>query len=225
VARAARTGESAGAGPYLCHNSDPDLVYRPDVDELYLFYTVQQRSVRCSSYNRNELRLIRSHDGVRWSAAETVLSWDLAKAPLYLSPGVVYRDGSFELWMAGNGGVVHATSRDGFVWSPVAPVRIDAKPWHLDVEFDEARSAYWMVYVDSPRPGSKLRLATSSDGLSWAVYPAPLLVPGRAWDDNRIYRATFVEGSGTFRVWYSAESRLGQWHIGYAEAASVALSP
>jgi hypothetical protein len=204
--------------PACDHNSDPDLVYRPDTDELYLFYTEQRRSQYCGALNENHLRLLTSRDGVHWSSPQTVIRWDLGRAPLYLSPSVVYRSGVFELWIAGGGGVVHATSGDGVSWSPLSPVRIGAAPWHLDVEYVEARSQYWMLFVDSPFAGSTLRLATSRDGLDWDVYPDPLLVPGSRWDDERIYRATFLYGvDARLRVWYSARSRLGLWHIGYSE--------
>jgi hypothetical protein len=207
--------------PACDHNSDPDLVYHPGTGELYFFYTEQQRGERCDALNENHLRLLKSSDGVHWSVPQTVLSWDLAKAPLYLSPGVVYRSGSFELWLAGNTGVARATSNDGIHWSALEPVRIDAAPWHLDVQYVEARSEYWMLFVDSPLAGSKLRVAMSKDGIAWNVYPAPLLVPGPVWDDERIYRATFLYGdNGVLRVWYSASSRLGVWHVGYAEIAA-----
>jgi hypothetical protein len=210
--------------PACDHNSDPDLVYHPETDELYLYYTEQQRSPYCGALNDNHLRLLKSRDGVHWSRPQTVISWDLGKNPLYLSPGVVYRGGSFELWIAGAGGVVHATSSDGVNWSALEPVHINATPWHLDVHYIEGRSPYWMLFVDSPLAGSKLKLATSKDGLNWEVYPEPLLVPGLGWDDERIYRATFLYGDdGRFRVWYSARSRLGQWHVGYAETGQSSL--
>jgi hypothetical protein len=78
-----------------------------------------------------------------------------------------------------------------------------------------------MLFVDSAMAGSRLRLATSKDGVAWNVYPAPLLVLGPVWDDERIYRATFLYGdNGVFRASYSARSRLGLWHVGYSEIAA-----
>lgn len=205
------------ATPACDHNSDPDLVYDPDDGKLYLFFTEQQRSERCGSLNENRLRLMTSSDGVNWSPPITVISWDLANDPLYLSPGVVYRSDSFDLWLAGNTGVGYATSGDGVHWSAVGPVRIAAKPWHLDVQYVAARSEYWMVFVDSPTAGSKLVLATSKDGIRWDVQPTALLAPGPSWDDERIYRATFLLGAdGRLRVWYSAKDRFEQWHVGYS---------
>jgi hypothetical protein len=211
--------------PACDHNSDPDIVYDPRSDELYLYYTESQRAQYCGAVNENHLRLMKSSDGVHWSAPQTVMSWDLGKDPLYVSPAVVYRRGSFEMWMASDaGGVVHATSEDGVNWSALQRVGIDGTPWHLNVLYAERESRYWMLFVDSPLAGSRLRLATSEDGLTWDVYPAPLLAPGSGWDDERIYRAAFLYGDdGRLRVWYSARSSAGQWHIGYSEASLGSL--
>lgn len=212
--------------PACDHNSDPDLVYRPDLDQMYLFYTEQQRAPRCGHLNENRLRLTRSSDGVHWTAPQTVISWGLANTPLYLSPAVVYRDRVFRLWLAGPHGVVQSSSTDGIIWSAPAPVVMDATPWHLDVEYLDARSEYGMLFVDSPRQGSQLMLATSRDGTDWSVYPTPLLAPSHAWDDARIYRATFLaDADGRLRVWYSAQSLIGQWHLGYAETTPSNISP
>jgi predicted GH43/DUF377 family glycosyl hydrolase len=209
--------------PACDHNSDPDIVYDPRHDELYLYYTELERAEYCSSVNENHLRLLKSPDGVHWSDPQTVMSWDLGKDPIYVSPAVIYRRGSFEMWMAGDSGVVHATSEDGVNWSALQTAGIDATVWHLNVDYVEGESQYWMLFVDSPLAGSRLRLATSEDGLTWDVYPAPLLAPGSGWDDERIYRAVFLYDEGRLRVWYSARSSAGEWHVGYSEAALGSL--
>ncbi|HXF51870.1 MAG TPA: hypothetical protein VNM43_09335 [Dehalococcoidia bacterium] len=212
--------------PACDHNSDPDLVYDPDADALLLFFTQQQRRSRCGAVNENRLLLMRSSDGVHWTAPRVVLRWNLDTSPLYLSPAVVYRDGTFHLWLASQtAGVAHATSADGVQWSPLEPVSIDALPWHLDVEYVSELSRFWMLFVDSPSAGSRLKLATSDDGVQWAVREQPLLEPGRGWDADRIYRATFVYEEGPrLRVWYSARSRGGQWHTGYTWSGASATA-
>jgi hypothetical protein len=196
------------------------MVYNPATDELYLYYTESLRAQYCGAVNENRLRLMKSPDGVHWSGPQTVMSWDLGKDPLYVSPAVIYRGGSFEMWMASDAGVVlRATSEDGVNWSALQRVSIDGAPWHLNVAYVEGKSQYWMLFVDSPLAGARLRLATSGDGLTWDVYPAPLLAPGSGWDNDRIYRATFLyDDEGRLRVWYSARSSAGEWHTGYSEA-------
>jgi hypothetical protein len=204
--------------PACDHNNDPDIVYNPQTDELYVYYVELMRSSRCGSVNENNIRLLKSADGVNWSGPETVMSWDLSTNPIYLSPAVVYREGAFAVWMAiPDGAVVHATSNDGVHWSSVKPVTLAASPWHLDVQY--VGGEYWMLFVDSPVAGSNLRLARSRDGLSWDVQTAPVLTPGADWENDRIYRSTFVydDAAKRVRVWYSARSTAGQWHVGYAE--------
>jgi hypothetical protein len=57
-------------------------------------------------------------------------------------------------------------------------VSIDSAPWHFDIAYVKERSEYWMLFVDSPVAGARLRLATSEDGLNWTVHPDPVLSPG-----------------------------------------------
>jgi len=206
------------AFPPCDHNSDPDIVYNPRSDELYLYYTEQRRAEYCGTTNENRLRLLRSSDGIHWEGSQAVVSWDVAKEPLYLSPAVVYRDGRFELWLTTGDEVVRATSEDGVSWSPLEPVSIDSAPWHFDIAYVKERSEYWMLFVDSPVAGARLRLATSKNGVNWTAYPDAVLSPGSGWDGERIYRSTFLcDAGGVFRVWYSAKSGDGQWHVGYTE--------
>ncbi len=207
------------SAPSCDHNSDPDLVYNPSNDQLYLYYTRQARSSRCSGENSNDILLLTSSDGADWSAPQSVMHWNLGSYPLYLSPAVVLVDDTFHIWIAGGGGVLHATSKDGVTWSPVQQADIAAKPWHLDVLYVDKR--YVMDYVDSPGSGAHLMLATSSDGLTWTTYPNPLLSPTSGWDDDRIYRSTLLydPDAHLFKLWYSAKGSNGQWHVGYAESA------
>ena len=213
--------------PPCDHNSDPDIVYNPRTDELYVYYTEVLRAERCGAgVNENSLKLITSSDGVHWSAPRTVMRFDLDTEPLYVSPAVVYRDGVFELWMVSNRDeVVHATSTDGVSWSPLEPLEIGQVQWHLDVLYIEPKAEYWMLFVDAPVAGAALKFATSADGLRWRDYAAPLLTPGAGWDDERIYRSTFLydPAGDLLRVWYSAKNRAGEWHIGYTEAGYADL--
>jgi predicted GH43/DUF377 family glycosyl hydrolase len=123
------------------------------------------------------------------------------------------------MWLASNTTAVgYATSPDGVNWSPLATVEVTPAPWHLDVLYVDKQ--YVMDYVDSPLAGAHLMLATSSDGLKWTTSPNPLLSPTSNWDSERIYRSTLLYDAGArlFKLWYSAKSNDGQWHVGYAES-------
>ena len=212
--------------PPCDHNSDPDIVYNPDTDRLYLYYTEARRSSSCGAgENENHVKLITSGDGVQWTAPQTVMSFDLDSSPFYVSPSVAYRDGVFHLWLASSeNSFVHATSTDGVNWSPPEALSMTPMPWHVDVAYVEPEAEYWMLFVDSPDSGANLRFARSEDGLNWSVCEAPVLRPGPGWDNERVYRATFLYGGeGLLRVWYSARSQAAEWHIGYTEGTYPGL--
>lgn len=217
--------------PACDHNSDPDIVYNPRTDELYLYYTELRRPRYCGpQVNENRVKLITSSDGVRWTAPQTVMTFELDSNPVYVSPSVVFEDGAFQMWMAGSeGALVRATSPDGIEWSALQDASIDDTPWHVDVRYIEERAQYWMLFVDSPGSGSNLKFAASGDGLEWLACEQPLLSPSDGWDNERIYRATFDydESTGKLRVWYSARSDEAEWRIGYTEAdfGMLAASP
>lgn len=206
--------------PACDHNSDPDIIYDPGNDELYVYYTEQLRAERCGNQNTNSVRLVTSSDGIVWSAPQTVMTWNLDVDPLFLSPAVVYVGGVFQMWLAGGpSGVAHATSDDGVSWSPLDAQVVAPVPWHLDVA--NVDGEFLMLIVDSPVAGARLIGATSRDGVRWVSGNVPMLGPSGGWDDERIYRSTLVYDGATGRLhlWYSARSNSGQWHIGYAEAA------
>lgn len=209
------------ARPPCDHNSDPDLVYNPDTDELLLYYTEVRRSEYCGAgTNENFVKLVRSTDGVNWTEPQTVMSFDLDIYPVYVSPSVVYRDGQFQMWMASNtNALIHTTSRDGVTWSPVEELAQAPRLWHVDVVYVEPKAEYWMLFVDSPLSGAILGLATSQDGLAWSSCQAPVLTPSLSWDNDRIYRSTFLyeEGIDLLRIWYSARSDAAEWRIGYTQ--------
>jgi len=206
--------------PDCDHNSDSDIAYNPRTDDLYVYYTEQSRADRCPGENGNSIRLVTSADGINWSAPQTVMNWDLDTDPLYLSPAVVYVDGIFHMWLASSASsVAHATSDDGVRWSPLEPIDVTPAPWHLDVAYVDGE--FVMLLVDSPVAGAHLVAATSNDGVKWSAGSDPILSPGKGWDDERIYRSTLLydDSMRLLRLWYSAKSSAGQWHIGYAEAA------
>lgn len=210
------------ARPPCDHNSDPDIVYNPATDELFLYYTDVRRSEFCgANSNDNFVKLTRSKDGVTWTEPQTIMRFDLATNPIYVSPSVVYRDGVFQMWMASNENtLVFSTSADGIAWSPLEELDLSPALWHVDVKYVEATSEYWMLYADSALSNGNLRLATSLDGLGWIPCRNPLLSPSDGWDSDRIYRATFLyeEGSDLLRVWYSARSTASEWRIGYTQS-------
>jgi hypothetical protein len=187
-------------GAYL---SDPDMVYDPDTRLLSVYY----REVTDS----NLIEVIRSADGVRWSAPVTVVS---VPRHLAVSPTVVRRSAREWLMWSVNAGAAGCTapattvelrrSTDGLAWSDPETVQLGyggATPWHIDVEWIPSRHEYWGVY-NAKTPGScmteVLRFATSPDGVTWTEFPSPLLRAGAIPEfADVVYRASIAYDPAT----------------------------
>jgi hypothetical protein len=209
------------ARPILGYLSDPDLVYLPETRELWLYY----RQVT----THNIVQLIRSADGVIWSAPA-----ELVRVPNHglISPSVVRRSPN-DWWMwsvdAGTDGCGAAAtsvelrrSTDGVQWAD--PVTVDLvqpgySPWHIDVQWIPSRHEFWAVY-NGKTPGScttpAVFLATSPDGVTWRAQEWPVLAKGRVPQfDDIVYRTTFdydpVTDAITF--WYSGARYNGTQYV------------
>lgn len=204
--------------------SDPDALYDPDSRELWVYY----RQVD----TQNVIWLIRSADGIEWSAPERV-----ASAPNHqiISPTVVRRGpGDWLMWAvnAGSAGCTSSSttvelrqSSDGVHWSAPQAVSLDESggyPWHLDVEWIPSRSEFWAVYplkTAGDCTTRELRFATSTDGKRWQTYPTPLLTRGVVPEMmDVVYRSTieYDAPSEYVSVWYSGARYDGSayvWHL------------
>ena len=201
--------------------SDPDLVYLPEARELWLYY----RQVTTD----NIVRLVRSIDGVHWSAPA-----ELVRVPNHglISPAVVRR-GPEDWWMwSVNAGTIGCgaagtsvelrRSTDGLQWA--APRTIDlAQPgysaWHTDVQWIPSRNEFWAVY-NGKTAGScttpAVFLATSRDGVTWQVGDQPVIAKGRVPQfADIVYRTTFAYDPVTDAVtfWYSGARYSGNQDV------------
>lgn len=166
------------------HLSDPDMVYDPDTRVLWMYY----REVTADS---NRIYVVRSADGTHWDSPVRVVA---VPNHLAVSPSVVRRKaGDWLMWTvnAGTAGCNGPTSTvelrhssNGLTWSPpeTAQLMSDGEtPWHVEVEWIPSRNEYWAVYNAKPAGScmtKTLRFATSPDGLTWTVFPSPLLRAG-----------------------------------------------
>jgi hypothetical protein len=207
--------------PRAGYLSDPDLVNVAETGELWLYY----RQVTGS----NLIYLVRSHDGIHWSAPVQV-----AGAPNHeiISPAVVQR-GPADWWMwAVNGGAAGCAgpattievrhSEDGQHWSPPSPVDLSQPgffPWHIDVNWIPTRNEFWAVYnvkIAGSCATPALFLATSPDGVNWTTRDLPLLAKGAipAFADV-VYRSTFSYDpvSDDIVFWYSGARYDGHAYV------------
>ena len=193
------------------HMSDPDIVWNPESNELYLYYR--------QAADRNLIWLVRSTDGIRWTTPVLVVSTPNHEV---LSPSVVRRaSGDWWMWSV-NGdteGCSAATawlevrrSSDGISWG--GPTRITLShdglyPWHVEVQWIPSREEFWALY-NAKRSGScttpALFLATSGDGTTFVPIRRPVVAKGEhpAFKDI-VYRSTFSydPAADDLRLWVS----------------------
>jgi hypothetical protein len=208
--------------PSAGYLSDPDIVYVPERGELWLYH----RAVT----SRNEIRLVTSRDGVRWSEPALVVA-----APNHdvVSPAVVRRGPTeWLMWsVSSNVGCTAASttvevrrSSDGVVFGPPEPVAL-AQPgwfvWHIDVQWIPSRAEYWALYAVKDAGNCTtpaIYLATSADGMTWTTHPSPVLARGEVEAlRDVVYRSTFAYDAATdgIRFWYSGarwENGAYVWH-------------
>ncbi|HEY4101642.1 MAG TPA: hypothetical protein VGM20_12290 [Gemmatimonadales bacterium] len=198
-------------GAYL---SDPDIVFNPATNELWLYY-------REVADGANRVRLVRSADGVHWSAPTVVAS---APSHQIVSPAVVRGSplGAWAMWSVNSGPagcdatattVELRTSSDGVHWNAPTAAGL-AQPgvniWHIDVQWLPGRGEYWAVYNTYAHGGTcttdALYMAVSHDGTHWQTFPSPIARRGviDALADI-IYRSTFLldPAANTVTFWYS----------------------
>jgi hypothetical protein len=171
------------AKPLSGYLSDPDQIYNPETNELWVYY----RHVGTT----NDVMLIKGSSPTTWTAPELILS---APNHMIVSPSVVRRGaGDWLMWSVNSGTsgctsqstiVEFRTSTDGLHWSaPVSTdlVETDYSAWHIDVEWIPSRSEFWATYnvkVAGSCTTPELHFATSPDGLHWTKYPGPVLQRG-----------------------------------------------
>jgi hypothetical protein len=199
------------ARPGTGYLSDPDQVFNPETNELWLYY----RSVT----TENEIFLIRGIGPARWSVPTLV-----ARAPNHtiVSPTLVRRGaGDWLMWSVNSGAsgctsssttVELRTSTDGITWS--SPLITDlaepeVSPWHIDVEWIPARQEFWAIYnvkVAGSCTTAALHFATSADGVHWTLAASPVLQRAAIPEfTDIVYRASleYDQASDAITLWYS----------------------
>jgi hypothetical protein len=219
-------GRNAGLG----HLSDPDLVFDPDTRELLLYYR--------QATGDNVIWLIRSSDGVSWSAPVEVL-----RRPSHeiVSPTVVRKAPSeWYLWAVNSGDIGCGApstvvelrrSTDGVHWSKPEPLDFplpELWPWHIEVRWIEARAEFWAVFNAKTESGCTtpaVFIARSANGVEWTVVGTPVIAKGRVEVfQDLVYRTTFdyEPGSDMITFWYSGARFAAS---GYQWGAAVERRP
>ncbi len=219
--------------PSAGYLSDPDIVWNTD-QRLWLYY-------RAVVGNQNIINLVRSNDGVHWTAPITVLT---APSHMVVSPSVVRGAPSapWQMWSVNSGvqgctapqtAVERRTSSDGVIWSAPVPINL-VQPgraiWHIDVEWIAARAEYLALYntyaLGTSCATDALNMARSPDGVHWTAFPSPIARAGviNAFK-HLIYRSTFITDAKATRVTLWISGAAFDLNTGYTwQTATVTTS-
>ena len=218
------------------HNCDPDLVYNPDTDELWVYFLDALDGA--TSY----VKLAKSSDGVTWSSPSTVIT--VSDVANIVSPSVIKIGSNWRMWTVNTHGlgwsaadtnVELRTSVDGTNWG--LPINVTGitptgfNVWHSNVVYVPSLGEFW-ASLGSYKDGQQgdacdLFMAKSSDGTSWTVQNFLAVRKGGAgaWDSGGLYRSVFLYDStnSIFRVWYVGHTNgnTGVWRLGYTATNTV----
>lgn len=214
------------------YNSDPELIYDSISNCLVLFW----REYYKNRYERIWQRSIMFDLKItpKWLCIE---EQGANGEDLILSPAVWRnRAGGWLLWTSNGSSVVYLYfSLDGRTWSSRQPCTAPWNnlnggyvPWHLSVKPDYRKKRFEFFINGWPKKGKQedsvifYVQASIKDPVQLTMPLNPFLLSkgiDTNWDGGLLYRASFVvdhQPMGTIHhVWYSARSRLGEWHTGY----------
>lgn len=205
------------------HNSDPDILFHQH--QLWMFY---RETLRSRIPTQNNIYLIKSADGIRWSPRVQILT-DQSGAEL-LSPAVVHDRTCFWMWTVelqeGSLKLMRRSSPDGIHWvaAPqvcgVTGLQIGRQPWHIDVIREEERlSAVLVSCTGLGGAGSRIHYAFSEDGgKDWSAGEL-VLEPVYEFESAFRYRASLQrrqEHPERYELWYTAASQKHVFSIAYA---------
>lgn len=222
---------------------DPDMIYNPDSDQLWIYY-------RYADADRLKMLIIRINPDLTVTEPVTIMEqspW--SQKDNRTRSFCIYRESSDRWHMWGGGGQEKAPydtwyffSTDGLHWND--PLRVTGEDgsdpfqslglsnWHMSGKPNaRERRVEFLVYatVNSPvqkhlfsRKNPVVYAECSIDSPTQFRTPlaSPVLLPaGSGWDSGRLYRCSFqiIDDKTAYRyaVWYSAQGPDGQWHIGY----------
>jgi len=152
-----------------------------------------------------------SSDGIHWTplGCQTL---GVKEDPYHLAV-IKNNGGSYEAWIDNSW---YITSLDGRTWSVFTPISIasSGNPAVLKEE-----STYKMWHRLSEPNENTIGYSTSSDGITWATNPNPVLSVGEpgTWDDENAVEPCVIKDGTLYKMWYRGENKLtGTSAIGLA---------
>lgn len=200
------------------HNSDPHLVMFGREMQLWYRYNPAQKKCSSTNNNINEIFMIETSNGVKWSKPRLVFNDNFK----YFSPAIIYDEKTYKVWFSAEDGKLYYRQSGNLTdWTAPAPVNLSLPGycvWHQDV----IKTDYGYQIVFSAYKKGEFNLnnqclyyADSPDGINFST-PVRILAPSsntNYLDNKMIYRSSLVDVNGSFKLYYSAMSKKREWHI------------
>lgn len=225
--------------------NDPDMIYNPDTDQLWIYY-------RFANSDILRMHLICVNPDLSITKPITIMEQSPWSQNVNRTRSFcIYRQASDRWHMWGSGGMLKAPyntfyffSTDGIHWGD--PQRVlnedGADPfqslglsnWHMAGKPNKKENKVeFLVYstinswirqhlFSHKNPIVYAECSTDAPTIFTTPVASPVLLPSKSgWDSGHLYRCSFQivdDGTGyLYKIWYSAKGSNGQWHIGYAE--------
>lgn len=209
------------------HFSDPHLVYREDLDSMECWYRYRNKKTKEEKFYRRITQF-----GRNWTKPEVVFNCDdFNEISLALSPAVLYEDEKYKMWLVNQDyKIVYLERSDCSSWEIKDYININFDniekytPWHIDVI--HAEKGYEMIVAPLyDRKFEKMNLYYTKGKNEIEFEPATEImrpsIDKNAWDNYILYRASFIIYEGEYCIFYSAQNKNNQWHIGLSKGKFI----
>lgn len=204
------------------YNNDTHLVFRYDLNRLECWW-------RFYDGVNNHVTIYRSTstNGTTWTAKEQMMEVPLVDE--LLSPAIIFENNVYKMWYVKNYQIHYHESADGKTWSNnklVLDRLSNVAWWHLDVIRTDVGYEFIIQGVPSGATNAEhanLYYTKTSDNV---VFDPTVLIlePSHrkgAFDDQGIYRSTFIKQNDVYYVFYSAFSSDGTKGLGLTAGTAM----
>lgn len=197
----------------MYHYSDPQILFNNN--KLEIWYRKRTRGILGDS--EVILRKL-SCDGVNWSKEE-VLNSSEGTFNQFMSPVVIIEDDKYCIWVVDwkNKKIKYYVSKDGTDWCFVRDIIIAPMEgryvWHMDIKKTKNGFEMYFSAALDEYDNQKIAYCYSKDNVTWST-PVIVMEKGKegAFDEDFLYRPTFIDIDNNRYIMYSARDKKNNWH-------------
>lgn len=209
------------------HFSDTHLVYREDLDTMECWYRFRNKKTKEEKFYRRV-----TNCGKIWTKPEEVFNCrDFNEIKLALSPAVIYEDNKYKMWLVNQEyKIIYLESTDLRNWNTLGSINISFDdigkytPWHIDVVHTE--KGYEMIVVtiyEGKFKNMNLYYTKGKNEVEFELARNVMRpsIDEDAFDNDLLYRSSFIIYKEEYYLFYSAKNKKNQWHIGLSKGKDM----